>query len=104
MTRYSQAEKMEIIRLVETSQLPVKQTLASEFLTYINSGLLPIVHITEEYHQAALEVFAEQNNKGTSVFDCSNVVVVQHLGVPAIVAFDDFYHKKCGLRNVIYSQ
>jgi transposase InsO family protein len=28
MTRYAQAEKMEIIRLVETSQLPVKQTLA----------------------------------------------------------------------------
>lgn len=28
MTRYSQAEKMEIIRLVETSELPVKQTLA----------------------------------------------------------------------------
>ena len=28
MTRYSQAEKMEIIRLVETSDLPVKQTLA----------------------------------------------------------------------------
>ena len=27
MTRYSQAEKMEIIRLVETSELPVKQTL-----------------------------------------------------------------------------
>jgi len=28
MTRYSQAEKMEIIRLVETSELPVKHTLA----------------------------------------------------------------------------
>ena len=28
MTRYSQAEKMEVIRLVETSELPVKQTLA----------------------------------------------------------------------------
>ena len=28
MTRYSQAEKMEIIRLVETSERPVKQTLA----------------------------------------------------------------------------
>lgn len=28
MTRYSQAEKIEIIRLVETSELPVKQTLA----------------------------------------------------------------------------
>lgn len=28
MTRYAQAEKMEIIRLVETSELPVKQTLA----------------------------------------------------------------------------
>lgn len=28
MTRYTQAEKMEIIRLVETSELPVKQTLA----------------------------------------------------------------------------
>lgn len=28
MTRYSQAEKMEIIRLVETSELSVKQTLA----------------------------------------------------------------------------
>jgi transposase InsO family protein len=28
MTRYSQAEKLEIIRLVETSDLPVKQTLA----------------------------------------------------------------------------
>ncbi len=28
MTRYSQAEKMEIIRLVETAELPVKQTLA----------------------------------------------------------------------------
>ncbi len=27
MTRYSQAEKLEIIRLVETSELPVKQTL-----------------------------------------------------------------------------
>ena len=28
MTRYSQAEKMDIIRLVETSGLSVKQTLA----------------------------------------------------------------------------
>ena len=28
MTHYSQAEKMEIIRLVETSELPAKQTLA----------------------------------------------------------------------------
>jgi putative transposase len=28
MTRYSQAEKLEIIRLVETSELPVRQTLA----------------------------------------------------------------------------
>jgi len=28
MTRYSQAEKMEIIRMVETAELPVKRTLA----------------------------------------------------------------------------
>lgn len=76
------------------------QEVARQFLQYVWSGAMPIIHIDAVLHQAALKLFSSQSNKNTSVFDCSNVVVMQQFSIPQIMSFDQAYPKKHGLRLV----
>jgi len=73
------------------------QVTARKFLDYAASGNLPIIHIDENIQQEALKIFAQQENKRTSVFDCSNVAVIQKFTIPQIFSFDTVYKKKFGL-------
>lgn len=74
------------------------QQVASEFLSILERSNLPVIHIDEELQSEALELFKQQETRGTSVVDCSNVVVVKRFDIPRILSFDEFYFKKIGLK------
>lgn len=67
------------------------QPAARRFLSFVNSGSLPIVRVDGDLERQILELFSAQDTKRTSVFDCSNVVVMQTLNIPFIFSFDHFY-------------
>jgi predicted nucleic acid-binding protein len=71
------------------------QAAAREFLKVVNS--IPTIFISEELHQESLELFTEREERGTSVVDCSNVVVMRKFDIPKILSFDGFYFKKMDL-------
>lgn len=73
------------------------QPLACNFVEYIYSATLPVVYITEALHRKTMELFLDQSNKNTSFFDCANVAIIRHLGIPKIFSFDQIYPKKFDL-------
>lgn len=74
----------------------VSQEAAIRFLDFVEH--LPVIHIGEDLHRKTTELFKQQKEKGISFVDCSNVVVLKHFGMPAILSFDKFYSKKFGLK------
>ncbi len=75
------------------------QESAREFLAAIEFSAIPVIHIDEKLHQAALALFKEQEKKGTSFVDCANAVVAQYFDIPSIFTFDGFYAKKMNLKT-----
>ena len=65
MTRYSQAEKLEIIRLVETSELPVRQTLAE-----LDVPRSTFYDWYRRYRQAGTEGLADQAPQRQQFWNC----------------------------------
>lgn len=83
----------------------VGQALAKFFLDeVIKQGSFPIIHITEDLQERAIEIFSSQTQKGTSVVDCANVAVVRRFNIPAIFSFDQVYPKKFGLKLALSSE
>jgi predicted nucleic acid-binding protein len=70
------------------------QDAARAFLRLVKT--IPTLFITEDLHTESLEVFAQQAKRGTSVVDCSNIVVMRRFGIPHIFSFDKFYRKAQG--------
>ena len=58
---------------------------------------LPIIHINELLHRETLAFFKKQEKKGTSVVDCSNVVIMRRFQIPTIFSFDGFYSRQADL-------
>jgi len=75
------------------------QATARLFLERIEQIGLPVIHITEEIQQEAMEFFKRQDTRGTSMVDCSNVVVTHRFFIPEIFSFDGFY-KRLNLKIV----
>ncbi len=75
------------------------QEVARRFLTYVRSGGIPIIFIDEALQHAAEQVFVSQENKSTSMVDCSNVAVMKQFHIPQILSFDQFYFKKHQLQH-----
>ncbi|MCI0563775.1 MAG: PIN domain-containing protein [Nitrososphaera sp.] len=75
------------------------QNLARVFLDLI--AKYPVIHIDEQLQQEALEFFKAQEKKGTSVVDCTNVVVMRRFKIPTIFSFDKFYSKQLGMKTSI---
>jgi predicted nucleic acid-binding protein len=69
----------------------VGQTLAREFLDF--AAQLPTIFVTEELRAETLTLFRAQERKGTSVVDCSNIVVMQRFDIPLILSFDAVFSK-----------
>jgi predicted nucleic acid-binding protein len=68
------------------------QEAACRFLEgFIKAGKIDVVHISQELQNEAVDLFLEQTKKGTSVVDCSNVVVMHRYHIPTIFSFDRFY-------------
>jgi uncharacterized protein len=67
------------------------QALARAFLKAVKR--IPMIHINEDLHQQSLALFEKQTKRGTSVVDCSNVVVMRRFGIPQIFSFDKVYAK-----------
>jgi predicted nucleic acid-binding protein len=69
---------------------------AIKFLDFV--ATISVIHITEELQAATLSLFRQQENKGVSVVDCANVVIVDRFHIPRILGFDQFYRKKFDLK------
>ena len=76
------------------------QALAVNFLDMVDNSQMPIIHLDEKLHQRALDTFRSQTARGTSVTDCSNVVVMDYFNIPEIFSFDRVYAKAFGLKTV----
>lgn len=74
------------------------QKLARTFLEILETGDLPIIYITESFYREGLAIFKEQAKRGTSVTDCINVAVCQHLEIERIFSFDQLYPKRFDLQ------
>lgn len=74
------------------------QKLARTFLEIIEEGDLPVIYITESFYHDGLAIFKEQAQKRTSVTDCINVAVCQHLEIKSIFSFDKAYPKHFDLQ------
>lgn len=74
------------------------QETARAFLDFVEK--IPTIHITEELQKEATLLFKQQNQRGTSLVDCSNVVVMRWFNIPTLFGFDKFYNKYFGLQTV----
>jgi predicted nucleic acid-binding protein len=74
------------------------QALAREYLRKIDESKLPIIHITEALLKEAVKLFVAQSERGTSMTDCANLVVMGHFSISTIFSFDRVYPKKFGLK------
>lgn len=78
------------------------QNLARKFLAeFIGKGNIDVIHITETLQQEAASLFVAQGQRGTSMTDCANVVVMQKFNIPTIFSFDKVYTKQFGLKTVL---
>lgn len=75
------------------------QDLAIAFFRLVEEAKLPVIHITEELQQEAVEIFKEQHGRGTSVTDCANVAVIRRFNIPTIFSFDKVYSRDFGLQT-----
>lgn len=67
------------------------QDLARRFLRF--SQQLPVIHIDEDLFAETIDLFTAIDKKGTSVVDCSNVVVMKQYNIPVIFSFDRIYRR-----------
>ncbi len=67
------------------------QDLARRFLRFTQQ--LPIIHIDEELFAETIDLFTTVDKKGTSIVDCSNVVVMKLYSIPYIFSFDRVYRR-----------
>lgn len=65
------------------------QDLARKFIDFAEK--LPMIFISEEIRQDVHKVFTEQKKKGTSIVDCSNVVVMRRLDISHIFTYDQIF-------------
>lgn len=73
------------------------QDNARRFLQFIETGDMPIIHMSEDLVAASLDYFKAQPGRKISLFDCANVAVMQRFNIPRIFAYDGFYFEKLGL-------
>lgn len=76
------------------------QKLARQFLLAVEQSGIPVIFIDEKLYREALELFMQQETKGTSFVDCANVVVARAFEISAILSFDKFYGQQAGLKTV----
>lgn len=75
------------------------QTLALDFLDMVS--VYPTIHIDEKLQQYSIDFFKKEKKRGTSVVDCSNVIVMRQFNIATIISFDKFYKKQMGLQTPI---
>jgi predicted nucleic acid-binding protein len=73
------------------------QALAVQFLTVIEHSRVPVIYIDEPLYQQGIALFKEQTQKGTSITDCLNVVVMRQYQIKSILSFDQGYPRQFGL-------
>ena len=84
----------------------VGQDIARYFLEeVIDGGSFPTININESHREKAIDIFKQQDSRGTSMTDCVNVAVMQELRLSTIFSFDKFYSKRFSFELVgeVYS-
>lgn len=74
----------------------VGQKAARTFLDL--ADMLPVIFVNEHLYRETLLLFRKQTTKGTSVVDCSNVIVIRKFDIPTILSFDKVYTKDFKLK------
>lgn len=75
------------------------QVAARKFIEeFIRTGKIDVIFVTEDLQEDAIDLFLEQNKKGTSVVDCSNVAVMRRYQIPMLFSFDKAYARRFGLK------
>lgn len=67
------------------------QALAGTFLDLMSG--FAVVNLDETLQEETISLFKLQEAKGTSMVDCSNVVIMRAFEIPFIFSFDKFYAK-----------
>ncbi len=77
------------------------QATAREYLKTIRDLEFPVIHVDEGLQEDATQIFEQQEKKGTSMVDCSNVAIIKRFEIPRIFSFDKFYAKKFGIQTLL---
>ncbi len=75
------------------------QAAARRFIEdFIRQGKIDVIFITEDLQEEAIDLFLEQDKKGTSVVDCANVAVMRRFRIPMLFSFDKAYTRQFGMK------
>ena len=64
---------------------------AKHFLDTMDSLTFPVIQVDMDMQQQTIALFKQQAIRGTSMVDCSSVVVMERLHIPRILTFDAFF-------------
>lgn len=78
----------------------VGQKEAINFLNKIKENPPKIIFIDEKLENLTYQEFLNQNKKGTSFIDCSNMAVMKYLNITKIFSFDKIY-KRNGFELIV---
>lgn len=82
--------------VITTASYKLGQKVAKALVEELQNWL--IIDLSKDMFKEALQLFRSQKKKGTSFFDCSNVVVMKNFQIPQIFSFDRFYDRKMDLQ------
>lgn len=71
----------------------VHKVLALKFEKEFTERNIPIIFITEFYHQKAWDIFKKIKDKNVNFFDCTSFAVMEHLGIKKAFSFDGDFPK-----------
>ena len=66
---------------------------AKTFYNNLDNFIDRFIYFEEKFEKKAWRLFLQQNKKGTSFIDCSNVILAEEYNLK-IASFDKFYDKK----------
>ncbi len=89
-----------MVRMETATVLSHRQgmTAANQFLA--STKLMDAINATDELLEESLQLFSEQQKRGSSVVDCINVSIMRRYGITEIASFDKAYPKQYGVALV----
>lgn len=71
----------------------IGMSAVKKYIEILEKQAINKIFVDEKLNNQIWKLFLEQNRKGTSFIDCSNIVLLQEYNIDVIASFDTFYKK-----------